>query len=76
MGQEEKRQYLHLREIFESCYILALPFLDPSQGIGGVAIVRHAYLRLHESYPELTDQDLSLLVPALERVFHERSLSR
>ncbi len=72
MVEQERRQYHHLREIFEDAYIIALPFLDPKQGLGGIPMVRHAYIRLREEYPELSQQEIAILVPALERVFAER----
>lgn len=69
----ERRAHFHLRSIFEEAYILALPFLDPKQGWGGRPMTRHAYPALHEAFPQLTAQDIAVLVPALERVFAERS---
>lgn len=63
----------YAREIFEEAYILVLPFIDPLQGWDGQAMTRHAYPALREAYPRLALQDLAILVPALERVFKERS---
>jgi len=70
--RKERRTYYHLRDIFEQAYDVALPFIDPTQGWGGRPLVRHAYPALHETFPQLTEQDIAILVPALERVFHER----
>ncbi len=69
----DRRQSHQLRTIFEEAYIMVLPFIDPAQGWGGQAMSRHAYPVLKEAFPALTMQDLTYLVPALERVFKERS---
>lgn len=70
---DDRRAHFHLRSIFEEAYTLALPFLDPKQGWGGKPMIRHAYPALREAFPQLTAQDVSMLVPALERVFIERN---
>ncbi len=72
-GSDDRRQYHYLRDIFEDAYRMVLPFIDPKQGWGGLAMTRHAYPVLQEAYPKLTMQDLAILVPALERVFKERN---
>lgn len=74
-GQGDRRRHLQLREIFENAYRVALPFIDPGQGWHGQAMTRHAYPALKEVFPNLTMQDLAILVPALERVFKARSAS-
>lgn len=73
---ENRRVNTYAREIFEEAYALALPFIDPSQGWGGQSMTRHAYSALREAYPRLAMQDLAILVPALERVFRERSKTK
>lgn len=72
-NSDERRRHLHLRDIFEDAYTFCLPFIDPKQGWGNQAMTRHAYVALHEKYPELTLQEVAILVPALVRVFGERS---
>ncbi|HEY3326065.1 MAG TPA: hypothetical protein VGK14_02720 [Novimethylophilus sp.] len=72
-ADENRRVHVYVREIFEEAYALALPFIDPKQGWGGQPMTRHAYSALREAYPRLAGQDLAILVPALERVFRERS---
>lgn len=69
----DRRINTYLREIFDEAYVLVLPFIDPQQGWGGQPMTRHAYPALREAYPKLAMQDLAILVPALERVFKERS---
>lgn len=68
-----RRRHHHLREIFEDAYSFCLPFIDPKQGWGNQPMTRHAYVALHERYPELSMQEISIMVPALVRVFNERS---
>jgi hypothetical protein len=72
-SNNNQRVQLHLRAIFEQAYIIAVPFLDPNLGLGGQPMVRHAYPALKEAFPQLTSQDISILVPALGRVFRERN---
>lgn len=63
----ERRTNPVLRDIFEDACAIATPFIDPAKGIGGIAMTRHAYVALHERFPELTSQNLSILVHAVER---------
>jgi hypothetical protein len=72
-GTVDRRQNNEIRARFETAYTMVLPFLDPKQGLGGKSMARHAYPVLKEAFPHLTMQDLTYLVPALERVFKERS---
>lgn len=69
----ERRAHIDIRVIFEDAYSIALPFLDPEQGLGGISLQHHVYVVVHEAYPDLTNQQLGMLVPALDRVFKERS---
>lgn len=63
-----------LKEIFDEAYLIALPYVDPAQGLGGSAYTRHAYIVLRERFPGLLPQCLSILVRAIERVFNVRTL--
>jgi hypothetical protein len=62
-----------LREIFAEAYVIALPYIDPARGLYNQPLLHHAYVILAETYPFLTQQELALLVPALECVFHGRA---
>lgn len=73
---DDRRVNSYIREIFEEAYVLVLPLVDPKQGWAGQPMTRHAYPALHEAFPRLDMQDLAILVPALERVFRERSKVR
>lgn len=65
--EQERRQHTELRDIFEDACTIAAPFFDPANGIGGVPMARHAYIAIHERFPALTAQQLSILVHAVER---------
>ncbi len=65
--ENERRQNPELRDMFEDACRIATPFFDPKNGIGGVPMSRHAYIAIHERFPELTAQKLSILVHAVER---------
>jgi hypothetical protein len=68
----ERRVRLDLREIFDEAYEIALPFIDPVRGWGGIALRHHAFTALSEAFPALTPQDVAILVPALESAFSRR----
>ena len=70
--EENRRRHHHLREIFEQAYQICLPYIDPKQGWNNQPMTRHAYVVLHQKYPELSMQEVSILVPAMVRVFSER----
>ncbi len=76
MSDQERRGHPEVRAIFEDAYQIAIPFLDPSAGLGGSPMIRHVYIRLREAFPALTQQQISLLVPALQRAYGERSRVR
>lgn len=76
MSQQEGRRHVQLREIFEEAYTAAIPFLDPAQGFAGQPLIRHAYIQLHEMFPALSQQEIAILVPALQRTFAERNKAR
>jgi hypothetical protein len=62
-----------LHEIFAEAYVIALPYIDPARGLYNQPLLHHAYIILAETYPFLTQQELALLVPALECVFYGRA---
>ncbi|MEQ1600174.1 MAG: hypothetical protein ABL885_00230 [Methylophilaceae bacterium] len=63
-----------MREIFEDAYIIALPYIDPARGVGGIALTHHAFVVLRESFPGLLAQDLPILIRAIESVFKSHRL--
>ena len=71
--QVERRANITVREVFEEAYTVALPFIDPDQGVGGKALTRHAFIVLHERFPDISTQNMSILVHAIERTFVVRT---
>jgi hypothetical protein len=65
----ERRTHPHLREVFEQAYRVAYPMLD-SQQTGSAHFLR---VVLHDAFPDLHLQDISILSVAIERVYRERS---
>ena len=67
-GGSERRTNHHLREIFDRAYDVAIPLLDSSLSS------RTHFLRitLHDAFPKLHQQDISILCVAVERVHRER----
>ena len=76
MSEQERRSQPDVRVIFEDAYKISIPFLDPAGGWGGSPMIRHLYIRLRESFPALTQQQISLLVPALQRAYTERNRTK
>ena len=68
----ERRTHPHIREIFEQAYQVACPMLDPQQTAGSAHFLR---VVLHDAFPDLHPQDISILSVAIERVYRERSKS-
>ena len=66
----ERRTNPHLREIFEQAYRVAYPMLDSQQTAGSAHFLR---VVLHDAFPDLHLQDISILSVAIERVYRERS---
>jgi hypothetical protein len=66
----ERRARPHLREVFEQAYQVAYPMLDSQQTTGSAHFLR---VLLHDAFPDLHLQDISILSVAIERVYRERS---
>lgn len=72
-GQDERRTYHGVRAIFEEAYVVALPYLDPAQGILGQPLTHHVSIVLHENFPQLSNQERAVLIGALQATFKIRS---
>lgn len=60
---KERRTSPQLRELFERACQVTAPLFDASQVLGGAANLRgHAQRTIHETYPDLTAQEVSILV--------------
>jgi len=66
----ERRARPHLREVFEEAYRVASPMLNSQQTAGSAHFLR---VVLHDAFPDLHLQDISILSVAIERVYRERS---
>jgi hypothetical protein len=69
----ERRTRQHLRDIFEQAYLVAYPLLDPKQNLHTTGSAHFLRVVLHDTFPELHLQDVSILSVAIERVFRERN---
>lgn len=65
----ERRVNLKLREIFVEAYDVVEPFFDPKNTWGGQPHEHLAFRALHERFPELTADDVLIIVTAAKRVF-------
>jgi hypothetical protein len=70
--QDDRRGNEGLRTIFEEAYELVSPFLDTSNSWDHKPMIRFAQVALHEKYPTMTQQESSILLNALRRVYGER----
>jgi len=66
----ERRVRPHLREVFDQAYRVVYPMLDSQQTTGSAHFLR---IVLHDAFPDLHPQDISILSVAIERVYRERS---
>ena len=67
-GSPERRQHHRVREIFvEACEKLA-PFFSPENRWGNVTLDHLAYRVVRDNYPELTSEEVHVLVVAAHRV--------
>ncbi len=65
----ERRSNPRLREVFVKAYDVLLPFFDPANNWGGQTHEHLAYRALHEQFPDLSSDDVFILVTAAKRVF-------
>lgn len=65
----DRRGNFHLREVFVKAYDVLQPFFDPANSWGGQTHEHLAYRALHEQFPELSGDDVFILVTAAKRVF-------
>lgn len=65
----DRRVNPRMREIFVQAYDILEPFFDPKNDWGGHGHEHLAYRALHETFPELTGEQVFILVIAAKRVF-------
>jgi hypothetical protein len=66
----DRRANPQLRAIFIEVYDVLAPFFDPANSWGGLTHEHLAYRALREQFPQLSIQEVSILVTAAKRVFH------
>jgi hypothetical protein len=69
----ERRTRPDLRSIFDHAYQVAFPVLDAKQNPGLNCSAHFLRIVLHEAFPHLHQQDISILSVSIERVHRERS---
>jgi hypothetical protein len=72
---QERRVHHDLRAIFEGACKVTAPCFDPGLGLGGYSLTTSARRVLHETYPELTQQEVALLFSAVRRFHQEKKHS-
>lgn len=69
---DDRRVNAHLRVTFESACRITAPFFDAGNSWGSSSLTMYARQTLREAYPDLTQQDLAILLSAVLR-FHRNS---
>ena len=70
--QVERRIHPHLRSIFSDARLRIDHFFHDSNNWAGTPIDYLALRVVHESYPDLSTQDVRLLVAAIERRYEKQ----
>jgi hypothetical protein len=65
----ERRVNIRLREIFVLAYDVVEPFFAPENQWAGQGHEHLAYRALHERFPELSGEEVFIIVAAAKRVF-------
>lgn len=68
----ERRQDLVLRAAFDEAYASIEPFLDPACQWGGASFTVLVQHSLREAFPQLSPQQVQILIGAASRVYHSR----
>ena len=75
----ERRQYHRdhrVREIFVEAYELIAPFFAPENRWGNATLDHLAYRIVRDHYPQLSAEEVHVLVLASKRVYAEREAER
>lgn len=72
----ERRKYHHVREIFDQAYDMITPFFAKENRWGNATLDHLAYRVLRENYPELSFEEVHVLVVAAKRVYRELAAER
>lgn len=68
----ERRAYINLRVIFGEACRKTAPFFDARHGWGEASLVIYARQTLRDTYPDLSQQEVAILLSAVQR-FHENA---
>ncbi len=68
----ERRTYINLRVIFGEACRKTEPFFDARHGWGEASLVIYARQTLRDTYPDLSQQEVAILLSAVQR-FHENA---
>jgi hypothetical protein len=66
---EERRTNLRLRGMFVEVYDILEPFFDPANAWAGHIHEHLAFRALHERFPDLSGEEVLIIVTAAKRVF-------
>lgn len=66
---EERRTNPRLRGMFVEIYDILEPFFDPANAWAGHLHEHLAFRALHERFPDLTGEEVLIIVTAAKRVF-------
>lgn len=67
--ENDRRANVEIRQIFVDAYDTLEPFFDPKNRWGGLSHEHLAYRALHERFPQLTGEQVLIIVTAAKRVF-------
>ncbi|HTY99349.1 MAG TPA: hypothetical protein VMB75_05920 [Rhodocyclaceae bacterium] len=68
-ARDERRVNVRIRQIFVEAYDVVEPFFDPANQWGGRTHEHLAYRALHERFPDMTANEVFIIVTAAKRVF-------
>jgi hypothetical protein len=68
-GGDDRRVNLRVRGMFVEVYDILEPFFDPANAWAGHIHEHLAFRALHERFPDLTGEEVLIIVTAAKRVF-------
>lgn len=71
-GGVERRKHLRVREVFDEAITLIEPFFAPENQWGSRSLDHLAYRTLRDHYPDMSYDEVHVLVVAARRVFGSR----
>jgi hypothetical protein len=75
-ADDDRRANVEIRQIFVDAYEVLEPFFDPKNQWAGHSHEHLAFRALHERFPQLTPQQVQILVEAARRVFNSGGAPR